>query len=220
MAERIRESIIFNGENGSGGTPYNFISTFTVSQTTAEVGEIIADLTLNWTYSPSVDPDTSQTINQGVGVIANNLRTANTGAVITTVGASKIWTLTTVDQTVTYTKQATISFQRKRYWGVSTDPDIGTAPLAVGDIPTFSSEFATARQTIKTFDCTGGRYIYMMYPASLGTNTPEWELNNFPIVLTNVRTANFTNASGNTVSYIIQRSDNLLHGSSISIEVL
>lgn len=220
MAERIREAIIFSGENGSGGGVPNIISTFTVSQTTAEVGEIIADLTLNWTYSPNVDPDTSQTINQGVGVIANNLRTANTGAVDTTVGASKIWTLTTVDQTITYNKQSTISFQRKRYWGVSTDPNIGLAPFAVGDIPTFSSEFATTRNTSKTFNCTGGRYIYMIYPASFGTNTPEWELNNFPIVLTNVRTVNFTNASGNTTSYIIQRSDNLLNGSSIPIEVL
>lgn len=220
MAERIREAIIFNGENGSGGAAYNFINTFTVSQTTAEVGEIISDLTLDWTYNPDEDPDTSQSINQGIGTIANNLRTANTGAVDTTIGSNKTWTLTTTHEAVVYVKQTSIAFKRKRYWGVSTDPDIGTTPLAIGDIPTFSEEFASARQTTKTFNCTGGRYIYILYPASLGVNTPEWELNNFPIVLTNVRTVDFTNASGDTASYIVQRSDNLLHGSSISIEVL
>jgi hypothetical protein len=221
-AARIREGWLQNcGEGGSGGGNNSIISSFTVSQTEAEVGQVIANLTLNWTLNPTDDPDTSQTINQGVGVIANNLRTANTGAVDTTVGASKSWLLSIVDDGNNYSSTATIAFRRRRYWGVSTDPNLGAGAIDVlTDIPTFSNELAASRLTTKTFNCTGGRYIYMIYPDSLGAASPEWRVNGFPVTLTNVDTVALTNQYGNTVNYIVQRSDNLLNGAAISVQIL
>lgn len=229
---RVRENYIANCNEG-GGPPapqlYTF-SSFTVSQTEAEVGETISNLVLNWTYTPLLVNPSSQSINQGVGAIGNALRAANTGAVDTTVGSSKTWTISSVFPANSPTANTTINFRRRRYWGVSTNPDIGNAAIDIETPVTpeetivagFSNEFATSRQTTKVFNCTGGRYIYMIYPLSLGQISPEWEVNGFPVVLSsgNVRLINLTNASGDTTNYVVQRSDNLLNGAAITVEVL
>jgi len=229
LYNRVREAQLVNcGEGGGGGPipPAYSIASFTISQTQAEVGATITNLILNWSYGPSnTNPDTSQSINQGVGTIANNLRTANTGVVDTLTGASKIWTLTTNHLSNIYTANTTINFRRKIYWGISTNASLGAGPISVfnGALTGFSSELATSRLTTKNFDCSGGRYIYFIYPASFGTNNPNphWSVNGFPVTLSNVNTVNLTNAFNNdTVSYIVQRSTNLLYGSSINVQVL
>lgn len=205
------------GLHGTSSYPPAYVITnFAANPATLEVGSNQAVL-LSWTL-PS-DPD-SQSINNGIGSLLVGQRSVMSNPI----SATTTFIITAVRNLTSYFSNVTVNFQRKRYWFVSADPNIGNAAFAYGDLPVgFQQEFATQRSkdTEIVFDCTGGKYFYYMFPAAFGI-APDEDLihNGWKVKLdpANVRTASFTNQSGDTVNYIVLRSDNLLHGNEIGVK--
>lgn len=201
--------LIIGKKTGGGSPPPWQISSFTASPNQLEVGQSQA-ITLNWAMSS--DP-VSQSINNGVGSLAVNLRTVLSPVIST----STTFTLSAVKDAIPYSANATVNFLRKRYWFVYASD---VTPLTYETLPAgFSQEFATARTATKVFNCSGGKYFYYMYPASLGLGSPQLIFNGFPVELdpVNIRSINFTNQSGDTSQYYLLRSDNILNSANISV---
>ena len=195
------------------------IASLNATPNVIEVGATQAVL-LTWVINPSgTDPD-SQSINQGIGSISPSLRTVMSNPLSSTF----TFVLTVIKNLTAYNKNVVVNFRRKRYWFVSSDPDFGIAPFTYGDLPAVEQEFATERQKANvTYDCTGGKYIYYMYPAEFGISDENHLINNgFTVELSpsSIRTVDFTNQPGDTSSYVVLRSDNLLHGNEIMVSFL
>lgn len=182
------------------------INTFTNNIGTIELGNIINSVDLTWTINKNV---TSQSLNQGIGSISSSLRSySQTGLTMT---STTTYTLTVGDGTNNVSKSTTVSFQEKRYWGVSPNTTLNNAQILA-----LSSEFATSRVMTKTLDATGGNYLYFASPVSFGVGT-------FTVggLVTTFQqsTISFTNASGYIDNYYLYRSTNLQNGSSITVQI-
>lgn len=208
---------------GSPPPPANNIINFTITPSVAEIGSSVVGAVFNWSVVQTPD---SQSITPLIGPIPNNLLTYTYSGSIT---SDTTFTLTNVVGSNTSTKNASIAFRRKRYWFASTNDDFANGPKTYADLlldSGFSSkpvsereEFATSRQTTKTFDATGGRYLYIMFPESFGTVSPQLQVGPFPVTLSYVNIIPFTNQSGHTENYYVYRT-NLQTGSSITVQVL
>lgn len=171
----------------------------------AEVGSTVDDVTLNWSINKDV---TSSSLTDAGDVL--NLTTKALSSLGLT--SDKSWTLTVSDDTSTVSRAVTLSFKDKRYWGVSANTSLTDA-----EVIALSSEFASSTAKKINFDCTGGKYFYIAYPASWGDieakvgglSYTDWTL---------VQRA-FVNASGHSETYNIYRSGYLQTGSNIVVEV-
>ena len=99
-----------------------------------------------------------------------------------------------------------MNWNYKRYWGTSS-----LASLDDSDIIGFDGELAANKNKIVNYDCTGGKYFYMVYPSSWGdmsatkVGTLDW--NDWVLVKRSV-----VNAQGITIPMNVYRSNNLLNG--------
>ena len=186
------------------------IASFTNNVNSAEKGSTVNSVTLSWTYNTPTVTVTSQSINQGVGTITvGTLTKALTSLGLT---STTTWTLTASNGTETPTANSSVTFYSKRYWGASADDSLTTAEILTLD----SNEYVSSRSTTKTFDCSGGKYIWICYPTSLGTAT--FTVGGF-VTSFNVSTVSHTNASGFTEDYYTYRSVNLQYSSSVTVVV-
>jgi hypothetical protein len=215
-----------------GAAPPSFsITSFSNNRNTLEKGQSIgptgtfSTITFNWGYSPG-SPDTSQTINNGVGSIVPLSAINKVYSPLINITSNITYTLTAVNNMISYPASTSISFKLKRYWGVSASDDpiassVNTYALLGTFLDSINEEFATARQTTKTFDCSLGRYFYFFFPVVWGTVDPQLQIGPFPVSLayTGVITG-FTNQSGNSENYYVYRSDNLLFDPVVTVTVL
>lgn len=197
------------------------LATFTTDAATQEVGATLNNFNLNWTYNRNANDPESQTINNGIGLVAVNLRTyAVTGAALTT---STTYTIDAVGDDVTWgatvgnpsSLSLTISFLPRRYFGVSSS----LITTGAGIITAFGAtgEFATSRVVSKTFDASvsgGANYIYYSYPTSFGAPVTV-TFNGFLFTDYTLSTVSLTNASGFTQNYYIMRTNNVFSGAMI-----
>lgn len=195
------------------------LATFTNSAGTQEKGSTLNNFNLNWTYNRNSDNPASQSIDNGVGALATNLRTkAVSGAGLTT---STTYTISAVGDDASYgaaagnntSLQTTIPFLNRRYYGVSQNSSLNNGQvLALSGL-----EFASVKPVSKTFDASGGggnNYLYICYPASLGAPSAV-TLNGFAFTDYTASTQNVTNASGFTESFYIIRTNQVYSGSNI-----
>ena len=180
------------------------ISNFYVNTPILEKGQVSNEQVLNWSINKGV---VSQTINTN-----SVLNTSRTITLNDSVTSNKTYTLEVNDGKNVVSKQASITFASKRYWGVSANPNINDAQMLL-----LNKEFATAKS--KSFILNGnGEYIYFAYPESFGDAVIKVNgLNNTAWTKT-VR--DFNNASGFTESYIIYNSDTVQNGINIEIQVV
>lgn len=214
------------GHNGSA--PSFSITSFSNNRTLLEAGQSIGptgtypNITFNWAYSPG-PPDTSQSINNGVGTVVG---LSTVFSPIADVISDTTYTLTAVNNMLPYNATTSVNFKLKRYWGVSASDDpiggsINTYALLGGFLDSINEEFATTRQTTKTFDCSAGRYFYFFFPDSFGTVDPQLQIGPFPVSLAYTGVINsFSNASAHSENYRVYRSDNLLYDSVVTVTVL
>jgi len=188
------------------------ITSFTNNVGNRERGEVINDATFNWVLNlPGTETD--QTIG-APGFPIEHITPGTYQKIYGSMGltSSTTWTLWVTDGSSQDTAPSSINFYNRRYWGSSANP----GPLTDPEILAFSSELATARQCTKTYDCTGGKYIWFCYPSSWGLAT-FW-VNGFPTTFL-LTVQNFTNQYGYTESYNTYRSLLLQQGSGIIVEV-
>jgi hypothetical protein len=180
------------------------VNSFTNSANTVEQGSTVASVTLNWSFNKAM---TSVKLNGG------DVDPAASSTVIAgPFTSNQSWTLTASDGTNTTSATTSITFAQKRYWGASPlesldDPDI----IALG-----GSEFASNFDKTVSYDCTGGKYPYIAYPASFGRPSAV-TVGGLAFSDFIVATQDFTNASGFESSYFVIRFKNLQTGAKIAV---
>lgn len=176
---------------------------------TVEIGSTVTSVNLSWSIS-GANP-VSQTLTDAGALGASARSHAFTGLTLT---ANKTYTLSVADaEGGTDSANAQIRFQSKRHWGISTNTALTTAQI----LALANNELATSRSQTRTFDCTGGRYIFFAWPSTWGT--PTFTVNGLVDSSWVNATVSHTNASGHITDYHTWRSLNLLNGSSVTVAV-
>ena len=175
------------------------IPSFTNNRNEVEIGTTITSTTLNWTLNKAM---TSESLNQGIGSLTPPTLTTYTHTSSYT--TDRTYTLTASDGTSTATADTNIYFRYSRYWGYSS-----STSLISSQINALSHELGTSRSQTRTISPSAG-YIYIAYPAAWGTAT--FTVNGLPNTDWTLSVQSHTNASGNTSSYNVYRTNNLLTG--------
>lgn len=185
------------------------INTFSNNVNVVEIGSTVNDVILSFAVNKTM---TAMSIDQGVGDVSGLTSKTLASLGLTT---NRTWTLSATDGTNTVTKTTAVSFQNKRYSGVSAKDTLTDA-----DIIALTGEFATSRQQSKTLNATGGKYLYFAMPSSFACDQSKFKIGG----LFNsdwVKVARtFVNASGYSVSYDIFRTTNVQTGSAMAVDII
>ena len=176
------------------------ITSFTNTINQVEIGTTVTSTTLNWTLNKTM---TSLSLNNGIGSITPSLLTYTHSSSYTT---DRTYTLTASDGTNTAIANTSIYFRYSRYWGYNA-----SASLNDGQINALSHELATDRLQTRNGLAPSSQYIYIAYPAAWGAAT--FTVNGLPSTDWTLSVQSHTNSSGNTSSYNVYRTNNLLTGS-------
>lgn len=201
-----RVTALENGGGGGGGSDLATISilSFTIdSDIYNEIGSVI-NPTLNWQYSSN--KISSQTINGESldttlrSYTANNISTNTT---FTLVARS----LNTVQDTIS------IYFVPRFYLGVSTNNTLTSDEIKAltSDKLLYVEEYLGK----KTFNCSGGKYIYYVVPTSEAANVVVKDGNGFLFNDYTTSTVDITNDYGNTINYTVFRMNNKYYSEEI-----
>ena len=186
----------------------DLIGSMTIYPTTAEVGQVITNTTLNWIYNKSV---TSQSISNGIGSLGVALRTYIHSPIV--INNTTTYTLTASDGTNIITPSATLSYYHRRFWGVSIN-----SFLTESEIESRSTELSNSKSKSIVFNCTGGRRFWYAYPTYLGLASTT--VNGFPfsgwIGGTSPQIISITNTYGYSENYYYYMVNNIQNGSAIS----
>ena len=171
------------------------ITSFTSTvQAVYEVGEKVSNIVFNWTTNKDI---TTQTLT-GCPLADANVRTATyTNDII----SNKTFTLTIGDGQNTTSKNISISFRNKIYYGSSAIPTDFDSAFILG---LSNKQFATGKSG--SFDITVGsnEYGFIAFPSSFGTLSSV-KIGGFDTDVISCGTISFTNASGGTTNYNIYR---------------
>ena len=171
------------------------ITSFTsTAQAVYEVGEKVSNIVFNWT----TNKDITTQILTGCPLADANVRTATYANEI---NSNKIFTLTIGDGQNTASKNISISFRNKIYYGSSAIPTDFDSAFILG---LSNKQFATGKSG--SFDITVGsnEYGFIAFPSSFGTLSSV-EIGGFNTDVISCGTISFTNASGGTTNYNIYR---------------
>ena len=174
---------------------------------TYEKGMTVNTVDLSWEINKKI---LTQSINHGVGSLDKDLRAytvENAG-----ITEDTTYTITVSDGRNTSQSSTDILFKQYLYWGVSAETSLDNEEIII-----FSKEFESTDTNTVTFDCSGGKYFYIISPAKYSDDI-TFKINGFFFSDMIETTIELTNASGYTSEYIIYRSNNIQTGSSIEVE--
>lgn len=187
-----------------------------------EKGQVINNVTFTWAYNEgNLSPDTSQSINNGIGslpLVDRSYLYSNPLIDTTT------FTLSAIDSIRgSASRNTTISFLWRVFWGVTTSSLLDKTEIITG-----SSALTNTRTRDITYDATGGRYFWYAYPAALSDlSTVNTKINGLTFSDWSDGSGG-ANVSGYTVlvdtvylndePYKVYRSFNLQNGSEINLE--
>ena len=168
------------------------ITSFNISKSIAELGEIVANLKLTWSYSK--DPVLQKLDNN---ILENNIREYIIDSDIVT---NRTFRLEVNDGKITVNKTVAINFYNGRYYGVSNSETYDSAFIL-----SLNKTLTNSRACNFTVDCGIGQYIFFAIPTRFGT--PAFSVGGFEGGFSLVNTLYYTNSFGYTESYDIYRSD-------------
>lgn len=168
------------------------ITSFNISKSIAELGEIVANLKLTWSYSK--DPVLQKLDNN---ILENNIREYIIDSDIVT---NRTFRLEVNDGKTTVNKTVAINFYNGRYYGVSNSETYDS-----DFILSLNKTLTNSRACNFTVDCGIGQYIFFAIPTRFGT--PAFSVGGFEGGFSLVNTLYYTNSFGYTESYDIYRSD-------------
>lgn len=172
-----------------------------VSPSVAEVGSMVSSVTLKWALNKT--PASLTLDGEALGV--NERQKTLTGAWM----IAKTWVLKATDERgATSTRNLTLAFQNKAYWGVGTAT--GTAIDDAFVLGLSGSAFATGRGRTFSANAGAGQYIYYVFPKAWGT--PVFKVGGFEGGFALDREWEHTNASGAKTAYVAYRSTNAALG--------
>ena len=180
--------------------------TMTPSATEYEIGTVVSGLEFAWTVNKDI---VSQSLTDCTITVDD--RSATYGADLTN---TKTFTLTISDGEKSATSSKTIKFLNRAYWGSAVEPtDYDSAFI----LALSNSKLASGKNGTYSMTVGSGEYGYLVLPTSFGTVTSCW-IGGFEVSLANCGTIAHTNASGNTSSYTIYKTERSGLGA-ISMEV-
>lgn len=169
------------------------INTFSISKSTAELGERLIGLILNWSYNKI---PTYQKLDNVL--IDNELRKYT---VEKEISSNTSFKLEVSDGKTTVSKTATINFYNGRYYGVS-DSEIYDSDF----ILSLNKTLTNSRACNFTVNCGPGQYIFFAIPTRFGT--PTFTVGGFTGGFIKAQTLDFENKFGYVESYDIWKSEN------------
>lgn len=174
---------------------------------TYEKGMVIENVHLTWELNKIV---TSQTIFPAIGKVDAELRSYNIENA--NVSEDTTYTILVSDGRNAATSETQILFKQYIYWGSSSSTDLDNQEIII-----FSKEFESTDTNVVTFDCSGGKYFYIITPLKYRDDI-TFKINGFVFSDMVESEILLTNASGYTSPYTIFRSNNIQTGSSIEVE--
>ena len=171
------------------------ITSFTsTAQAVYEVGQKVSNIVFNWTTNKDV---TTQSLTD-CPLADANVRTATYANEI---NSNKIFTLTIGDGQNTASKNISISFRNKIYYGSASIPNSFDSAFILG---LSNKQFATGKNGTYTVNVANNEYGFLAFPSSFG-NISSVYIGGFDTEVVNCGTISFTNASGGTTNYNIYR---------------
>ena len=176
---------------------------------TVEKGSIISNVSLSFTVNKDMQ---SVTIDHGVGDVKGLTSKKLTAQNIST---DTTYTITATDaEGKSVTASTSIRFLDSVYYGAST-----LATITESALISMTSKLASSKAMSATFNCSGGKYIYIAMPASFGLTKNNFKIGGLANSAWTVTTMDVTNAHGHKASYTVFRSENLQNGSAIKVDI-
>ena len=171
------------------------ITSFTsTAQEVYEVGQKVSNIVFNWTTNKDV---TTQSLTDCLLADAN----VRTATYTNDVNSNKTFTLTIGDGQNTTSKNISISFRNKIYYGSASIPSSFDSAFILG---LSNKQFATGKNGTYTVNVASNEYGFLAYPSSFG-NISSVYIGGFETEVENCGTISFTNASGGNTNYNIYR---------------
>ena len=172
-----------------------------------EKGMTVDTVHLTWETNKKVS---SQYINHGIGVIDSNLREYTVENA--DIHDDLTYTITVSDGENRASGSTSVLFKQNVYWGTSSLTD-----LTQEDILNFSKEFETTTYRLVNFDCSGGKYFFMVIPTKYEKSV-LFKINGF-VFSDMIETQIFLiNDYGYESRYTIYRSNNIQTDANIEME--
>lgn len=180
------------------------VKTFTSSPAFGdyEIGATVSNPRFTWSYNKAI---VNQNLKAGGSTIALDDPEVREYAYTGEITSNTTFTISGSDNKAkSCSKTGTFSFKHKRYYGVAEVPAEYNSDFILG---LSGKEFCTGR-TKSAFSLTAGagQYMFYCFPASYGT--PTFNVGGFDGGFELAATIDFTNASGNTTSFVIYKSEN------------
>jgi len=147
-------------------------ATLTASNANKELGDPTATTTLNWSVTKNTNPITSIIVDgatiAATGSSQSGSRTGNLN------GANKTFTMTVVAGGQATNASATITYTPAFYYGANQLNQADTVGVLENGTNINVTELSLTKVLQENghlnynFNCSGGRYIHILYPASLG----------------------------------------------------
>lgn len=169
------------------------INNFSLSKTTAELGEVIKNLKATWTYNKA---PISQKFN-GITLDAS-IRSYD---ILDEITANKSFSLSATDGKTTVNRTASINFYNGRYYGVSDSETYDSAFIL-----SLNKTLTNSRACNFTVNCGPRQFIFFAIPTRFGT--PKFTVGGFEGGFSKVATIIYVNKYEYSESYDIYKSDN------------
>lgn len=170
------------------------ITAFTsTAQAVYEIGQKISSIVFNWTLNKEV---ASQSLTDCTVEAEDRTATYNSE-----LSNNKTFTLTVSDGENSASKQISIAFRNKIYFGGASEPTDYDSAFILG---LAKSQFATSKSGSFAMTVGAGEYGYLAFPKSFGTLSSV-KIGGFDTDVVSCGDIAFTNASGGVVTYSIYR---------------
>ena len=167
--------------------------TMTPSTTIYEVGSSVDSLNFVWTLNKDV---TTQTLTDCTITVDDRSATYSTP-----ITSNKTFTLTVGDGENSVSKNLSVSFQNKIYWGNAAIPAEFNSDFVLG---LQNSKFTTTKKGNYSMNIEADEYGFIAFPSSFGT-LASWYIGGFETTVESCGEISFTNTSGGVTNYSIYR---------------
>ena len=180
------------------------VKTFTASPAFGdyEIGHTVSNPRFTWSYNKAI---VNQNLKAGGSVLPLDDQQVRKYAYTGDITSNTTFTISGSDNKAkSCSRTGSFNFKHKRYFGVAEVPAEYNSDFILG---LSGKEFCTGR-TKSAFSLTAGagQYYFYCFPATYGT--PTFNVGGFDGGFELAATIDFTNASGNTTSFVIWKSEN------------
>lgn len=178
-----------------------------INKATNEIGSTVTDVDVNWKLNKTPKTLKAQFGSEAQETLTNS-ETSKSYSGKTVKSNTNIILTASDERNTVVTKQLTIAFLPKAYWGLVDNKETYTTE----DILALSNSVLTgSRQRTLSMNATSGKHILYAIPSSFGT--PTFNVGGFDGGFVKVGTVSHRNASGHTQNYDVWKSVNAGLGS-------